>query len=32
MNTKEFLATLLLFILVFIGIGAMSVTVHGAIL
>lgn len=30
MNTKEFLVTLLLFILVFIGLGAMSTTVHGA--
>lgn len=30
MNSKEFLAILLLFILVFIGLGAMSATVHGA--
>ena len=30
MDTKEFLSILLLFIMIFIGIGAMSSTVHGA--
>ena len=30
MNIKEFLSILLLFIMIFIGIGAMSATVHGA--